>query len=65
MTRDETALDVAKRAYNAAMKIINGESEDLGQALASCVYVSHWLQAETGANALLGVRSLASVTTDN
>lgn len=61
MTRENLALDLGRKAFNEAMEIINGESPDMGIALAACAYMGHWLQAEIEANKLLNVRALANM----
>lgn len=59
--RAKDAQEIARRAYNAAVDVINCQSLDLGIALAACALVSNWLQGEVDSRTLLGVAKLEKI----
>lgn len=63
--REGDAREIARRAFNAAADVINGQSLDKGIALAAAAMVSRWMQAEVDTQALLGVSKLEAISTNN
>ena len=63
--RDGDAREIARRAFNAAADVINGQSLDMGIALAAAAMVGHWMQAEVDAASLLGVTKPEEISTGN
>lgn len=64
MTRNEEARQIATRAYNVAVDIIN-ESPDLGIALAAMAQVSRWMQAESESWLTTNNKTLANIVFDD
>lgn len=62
--REGDARDIARQAFNAAADVINGQSLDMGIALAAAAMVGRWMQAEVDAVSLLGVTKLEATSTN-
>ena len=63
--REGDARDIARQAFNAAADVINGQSLDMGIALAASAMVGRWMQAEVDTQTLLGISKFEAISTGN